>query len=80
MMGIFLIAGATAGALWLWKRTENSQPKQIQLYYNGQPYYGAPAWPTMNPVPVPEAGLPYGTQQAATYYGVDSTLLEPFLK
>ena len=73
MIKVLIIAGMGLGALYLWRKHQSSQ-NQASIYY------GAPAWPLMAPLIVPQIGLPPGVQQAPTYYGVNAALLEPFLK
>lgn len=75
MEWVFL-AAIGAGAFYIWHRVHTADQRKSQLPI----YYGAPAWPTMGPQIVPDIGLPPGIEQAATYYGVSSTLLEGFLK
>lgn len=74
MIELAIIAGVGMGTFLLWHKVHTANQPQLPIYR------GAPAWPTMNPVPVPDVGLPYGVQQAPTYYGVSDALLEPFLK
>lgn len=76
MIPIIALGATGLLALTLWHHYHNANA--IPPGYT--PYYGAPVWPAMTPQVVPEVGLPTGLEQAATYYGVSSSLLEQYTK
>lgn len=75
MTEVVILGAMGLGALYLF-HVINARQQAAKL----PPYLGAPAWPTMSPIVVPEVGLPPGLDQETTYFGVSSTSLEPFLK
>lgn len=75
MTETIIIVGIGGVALFLWWRQH-----QIDIANANPPYLGAPAWPTMPPLMVPDVALPITTEQAATYYGVSATTLEQSMK
>lgn len=72
MTELLILMGVGGLALYVWHKHYSAQQQPV--------YLGAQAWAAMPPVPVPDTALPEGYQQAATYQGVSSIVLEPFLK
>lgn len=74
MIKIAIILGVGIGAFLLWHYRRQQQIAQQPIYL------GAPAWPTMPPIPVNDISLPGDLQQADTSYGVPQSWLEAFTK
>lgn len=75
MKELIVLGLATGAALLYWHHYNSNKIPPGYV-----PYYGAPVWPAMTPQIIPQVGLPPGVVQAATYYGVSSSLLETYTK